>query len=77
MQIPKIGQMKKLIPLPTLRKPTHNFIGEHYWEIGKAGCSLKKIIKDVEKARFRIERTYRVFEIPYHRFFVLEKYQVE
>lgn len=73
VQIPKIGEIKKLIPLPMLRKQIHNLNGEHYWEIGKAGYPLKKIIKDVKKVGFKIEGTYRVFEMPYHRFFILEK----
>ncbi len=73
VQIPKIGEVKWLIPLPRLRKPAHNFDGEHYWEIGKAGYSLSKIINEIQKAGFKIEKTYRVFENPYHRFFILRK----
>jgi hypothetical protein len=65
--------VKKLIPLPRLRKPIHNFDGEHYWEIGKGGYPLGKIVNDIELAGFEIEKTYRVFERPYHRFFLLKK----
>ena len=50
-----------------------NFDGEHYWEIGKAGYPLNKIIKDIQKTGFKIEKTYRIFENPYHRFFILKK----
>jgi len=73
VQIPKIGEFKKLISFPSLRKPVHHFDGQHYWEIGKASYSLKTILNDINKAGFNIERTYRVFEMPYHRFFVLKK----
>lgn len=73
VQIPKIGEFQKLIPFPRLRKPIHHFDGQHFWELGKAGYSLKKIINDINKAGFNVERTYRVFEIPYHRFFILKK----
>lgn len=80
LQIPKIekgrlvvGEIKKLLPLPVLRKPVHRFDGEHYWEIGKANYSLGKVTNDIEKAGFIIERTYRVFEAPFHRFFMLGK----
>jgi len=73
LQIPKIGIFKRLIPLPRLKNPTHKFDGEHYWEIGKAEYPLSKIINEIQKAGFRIEKTYRVFENPYHRFFILRK----
>ena len=36
IQIPKVGELKILIPLPRLKAPKHEFDGEHYWEIGKA-----------------------------------------
>ena len=73
VQIPKIGEIKRLIYLPRRKKPIHSFDGEHYWEIGKFGYPLKRIAKDIQKAGFEIIITYRVFEFPYHRFFVLHK----
>ena len=73
MQIPKIGYMKMLIPLPRFKKSIHKFDGEHYWEIGKDGYPLSKITKDIKRAGFDIKKTYRIFENPYHRFFVLKK----
>ena len=73
LQIPKIGIFKRLIPLPRLKNPIHKFDGEHYWEIGKAGYPLSKIIKEIQTAGFRVEKTYRVFENPYHRFFILKR----
>ena len=73
LQIPKIGVFKRLISLPRLKNPIHKFDGEHYWEIGKAGYPLSKITKDIERAGFDIIKTYRIFENPYHRFFILKK----
>ena len=73
IQIPKLGELEILIPLPRLKAPKHVFNGEHYWEIGKAGYALRRVMGDMFKAGFRIIKTYRVFENPYHRFFVLEK----
>ena len=73
VQIPKLGEIKRLISLPRLIKPIHKFDGEHYWEIGKDGYPLNKIINDIGRVGFILKRTYRVFEFPYHRFFVLEK----
>ena len=86
VDIPKIGVIKKIINLPGAKKHTANFKDEHYfkkveygysiphyWEIGKGGYSLSKISNDIQNMGFRIVKTYRVFEFPYHRFFVLAK----
>jgi len=51
----------------------NKFDGEHYWEIGKIDYSLNKIVNDIQNTGFKIEKTYRVFENPYHRFFILRK----
>lgn len=72
VHLPKVGVFKKLIPLPQL-KNIHKFDGEHYWEIGKVGYPLSKIVCKIQKSGFKIEKTYRVFEQPYHRFFILKK----
>lgn len=73
IQLPKIGMIKKLIAIPRLKKMTHKFDGQHYWEIGKADYPLSKIIDDIKETGFKIIKTYRVFEMPYHRFFLLKK----
>jgi SAM-dependent methyltransferase len=75
IHIPMIGKFKRLISLPQLRLSNHAFDGQHYWEIGKAGYPLKKILNDIHKAKFNIEKTYRDFEMIYHRFFLLKKEQ--
>lgn len=72
IKIPKIFEIKKLFQLPRLKDPVHVFDGQHLWEIGKKGYSLKKIMQYINKG-FNVIKTYRVFEIPYHRFFILEK----
>jgi len=33
--------------------------GEHYWEMGKIGYPPSKIIKDIQRSRFKVEKTYR------------------
>jgi len=73
LQIQKIVIFKKLLGLPRISVPIHKFDGEHYWEIGKAGYPLEKITKDIQRTGFKIEKTYRIFENPEHRFFILRK----
>lgn len=73
LQIPKVGDLKFLISLPRLRAPVHIFNGEHYWEIGKAGYPLRRLLDDIETTGFKLISSYRVFEAPYYRFFILRK----
>jgi len=73
IQIPKIGELKKLISLPRLRVPVHEFDGQHYWEIGKAGYPLLMVMNEIRNAGFEIKKTWRIFEASYHRFFILRK----
>jgi len=51
----------------------HSFDGKHYWEIGKRGFLLPRILAHIREAGFTCLRHYRIWEWPYHRFFVLEK----
>lgn len=73
IHIPKIGIIKRLVPMPTLKKRKHQFDGAHYWEIGKLYYPLSRIKEDIFNEGFHILKTYRVFENIYHRFFVLTK----
>ena len=72
--IPKFWKVRKLFIIPKLFPAEHKITEHgHYWEIGKKGFLLDKVSADIEEAGFIIKKTYRVFENPYHRFFVLEK----
>jgi len=51
----------------------HKFKGEHYWEIGKRGCSIYKIRKLIKKNKLKIVKEYSPFLNKYHLFFILEK----
>jgi len=72
LQIPKIGDIRKLIEFPHRKQIIHKFDGEHYWEIGKKDFPLSKIIYDINSTGFTVIKTYRIFEFSYHRFFVLK-----
>jgi len=75
--IPFVGNINFSVPGPRLRKAEHVFDGQHCWEINKAGYPLSRIQADLERvAPVKLVRTYRVFEILYHRFFVYSKVDV-
>jgi len=67
-KIPRIKEKNILIKLPYSKE--HKFDGEHYWEIGKKGYPLSKILAIISQF-FEIENNYLLPENPYHRFFVL------
>jgi len=73
IELPRINPIKKLIPRIFPRPADHEFDGQHYWIIGKRHYPLKKIESDINQAGFEITKTYRPFEFPYHRFFILRK----
>ena len=53
----------------------HSFDGQHYWMVGKKGCSIKTITKSLEKF-FNVKETFNPTDNTYHLFFVLEKHGV-
>lgn len=69
--VPKLGTFDKLMPRPFWRPVQHQFDGQHYWEVNKAGHSLEKLIQDFS-LHGKLLKTYRVAENPYHRFFVFD-----
>lgn len=72
--IPYIKKIKFLLNIPAFFPPVHRITKHgHHWEIGKRNYPLARIKGDIAKSGFTVVKTYRVFENPYHRFFVLEK----
>ncbi len=69
--VPGISEKKYLVSAPRVRGIELD--AYHKWEIGAKGYPLRKIIHEMETAGFSITSTYRIFEHPYHRFFILEK----
>jgi hypothetical protein len=56
------------------KRPKKCWCDQHYWEIGASEYPLERVTSTIESGGVEILRTYRVFEIPYHRFFVLQKH---
>jgi SAM-dependent methyltransferase len=73
LTVPKLGTITGLIHVPRLRPRAHHFDGEHYWEIGKAGYPLRRIKRLFAQAEMSLVRTFRPVEMPWHRFFILER----
>lgn len=46
---------------------------QHNREIRKSGYPLRKAMVEMQNTGFEIKKTYRVFEHPYHRSYVLEE----
>lgn len=72
-QVPLLGEIKFLYNIPRLKRLHWKFNGEHYWNISCEDYSLKRISKDIVKSGFSIQKTFCVFEMPWHRFFILKK----
>lgn len=71
LHLPKLGEQRILLKRPQVSAPVHAFDGEHYWEISKRGYELEKVTASFLKSgRLRLERTFRPFENPNHRFFI-------
>lgn len=65
----KIRWQKKINWIPI----THTFNGQHYWEIGKRGYNIKKVIAQIHASDLALIKDYIAFESPYHHFFILKK----
>lgn len=69
--LPRLGKKSLLIRRPFFRPRRHEFNGEHYWEINKQDYPLRQVVSRFASLKhMSLERTYRVEEFPYHRFFV-------
>jgi predicted SAM-dependent methyltransferase len=67
--VPVLGTREWLMSNPFASPQPHEFDGEHYWEVNKRGFSLSRVVQDFSQYAV-VEKTYRVLENPYHRFFV-------
>jgi SAM-dependent methyltransferase len=69
------SRLRRFVIPDLLFKPvTHQFDGEHYWEISKQDYPLDHIVSEITKVAIGFSlRTYRVHENLYHRFFILQR----
>lgn len=73
LTLPKIGPIRFLVHLPRIKRMPWAFNGEHYWNIGTGEHPRTRIEASLQKTGWRIQRQYCVFEMPWHRFFILNK----
>jgi len=77
LKLPMLGEIKKSIEIPIsdFLKSEHSnpsYVRGHYWTIGSKGHSLEKIKKEIKEVGFSIKKTYRHYDVPNHRFFILK-----
>jgi 2-polyprenyl-3-methyl-5-hydroxy-6-metoxy-1,4-benzoquinol methylase len=67
----RVLRRKEIITLPHMARAKPKLDAEHIWEISMRGHPLSKVQRAIEQGGFSIEKTFRVWEIPFHRFFRL------
>lgn len=72
VHIPKVGVREFLVPRPFSRAKTHQFDGEHYWEVNKRSYPLSRIAGDLSQS-CKLMKSYRVPGNPHHRMFVFQR----
>lgn len=72
IDLPQRFTWQAMVNRPFRKPVAHEFDGQHYWEIGKLEHPLTRIEADFG-ASATLQKTYRLFENPYHRFFVFQK----
>lgn len=76
IHIPKLQSVNFLVPRLQLRRPTTCVCPEHFWEINLRGYPVRKVRDVINEVGLRVNCSYRVFENPYHRFFVCAKREI-
>lgn len=71
-KIPLLPRATVFFKVPFFWK-THQFNGEHYWELGKKGSSSSRVLRDIQKVGFHIVQSEIHGDDMAHRLFLLEK----
>lgn len=73
LNLPWFGKIKKSFDYPPGKKHSWAHMKDvgHFWEIGYADINLNKVKNIMTGAGWKIDRTWRVPELPWHRFFLL------
>jgi SAM-dependent methyltransferase len=69
--IPRLFRSKVVMELPNFMPRSVEENGEHCWEVNTKGVLLQDVQRAIAGAGLNIERTFRVWEFPYHRFWRL------
>jgi SAM-dependent methyltransferase len=60
--------LRRFFDLKQVRPPQNRFNGEHYWEIGKQGFPLERVLRAIRDQGFLDLSSFRIEEDPWHRF---------
>lgn len=71
--VPGWKKFQLLISAPVFPRQHQLTKSGHHWEIGKKGYPLSQVVHDIQQKGLQLVKTYRVYENPQHRFFVLRK----
>ena len=71
--LPHLFGRREVLSLTNLWPRAASSNPEHCWEINIPGNRLSDVQRDIDQAGFKTERTFRVWEIPYHRFWRLRR----
>lgn len=73
VHLPGVGDLRFMTQSQFLPNARREFLDAHCWEIGDKRFPLSRVVRCIESEGFAIHRTYRIFDHPYHRVFVLGK----
>lgn len=73
VDLPMIGSWRWLVDKPKLFSGgvDHEFDGQHHWELGRKGTLPADFVAAAGQAGLAVGKSFRVFEAPFFRFYVL------
>jgi methyltransferase family protein len=71
LNLTKVSPRRLHLGLPYRRR--HRFDGQHHWELGKRGTSVRAVRSAIEAVGFAVDREYRPAPSLYNYVFVLRK----